>query len=217
MTFDLPQERIHRYRSAAQQAVAADGLVGRLRLPLAPAAERRYVGRAMVAMRLSSTPQIFLSHSGRDASRAIGLAAQLEAELTKLGHVAHVFNTSEPEYRYGELREVLTLGEDWRSRAEQYDRELREYLRENLTKSVAFLTLVTPESLSAASKLIEFEIETARAVALQNGAAFFFPCVAGGAHLSQLPGGAIEFQGVALDEEGGLGRLIEGLCRAMPS
>jgi hypothetical protein len=168
------------------------------------------------AMSLTSKKrQVFLSHSGRDAHRALELAAKLEKQLAELGYPVEVFNTSEPEHRYKALHELLTAGEDWRSRAEQYEEELRRYLRQNLQESSAFVALVTPQSVRAASKVIEFEIEAARSAAVKNQRAFFFPCVADGARVQDLPPGAREFQGVDLNGEGGLTRLAEAVCRAL--
>src|SRR5438132_69034 len=115
------------------------------------------------AMNLTSKKrQVFLSHSGHDAHRATELAATLERRLADLGDQVEVFNTSEPEHRYSDLRELLTVGQDWGARAERHEDELRAYLTQNMDESSAFLSLVTPNSLRAASKVIEFEIETAR-------------------------------------------------------
>ena len=163
----------------------------------------------------SKKRQVFLSHSGRDAHRATELAATLEQRLAELGDQIEVFNTSEPEHRYKDLRELLTAGQDWWARAEMYEDELRAYLTEKLEESSAFLSLVTPNSLTAASKVIEFEIETARSVAMREQMAFFFPCVTAGASLRDLPPGAMEFQGVDLDAEEGLTRLADAVHRAL--
>jgi hypothetical protein len=157
--------------------------------------------------------QMFLSHSGHDADRATQFAATLEKELARLGYDVQIFNTSEPEHRYQSLQELLNVGEDWRLRAQEYEQDLRSYLRRNLEESAAFLMLVTPNSLAAASGVIEFEIATARAAAKAQSRAFFFPCVAAGATLRDLPDGAEEFEGVELDAQHGLARLLEALDR----
>ena len=73
------------------------------------------------------------------------------------------------------------------------------------------MALITPKSLAAASELIEFEIETARAEALKGRRPFFFPCVADGESFGDLPAAAMEFQGIELEEEEGLERLLEAL------
>jgi hypothetical protein len=135
--------------------------------------------------------------------------------LRELGYEVEVFNTSEPEYRYKDLSELLSAGEDWRARAERYEEELRAYLVKNLEESAAFLALVTRKSLAAGSKVIEFEIEAARSVAFKRGKLFFFPCVADGAALQELPARAMEFQGVDLGGSEGLGKLAEALSRAL--
>jgi hypothetical protein len=157
--------------------------------------------------------QIFLIYSGHDADRATQFAATLEQELARLGHDVQVFNTSEPEHRYKDLQDLLHVGEDWRLRVQRYEEDLRSYLRKNLEESAAFLVLVTPKSLAAASRVIEFEINTARAAAKEQSRASFFPCVAGGATLRDLPEGAEDFQGIELDAQHGLARLLEALDR----
>ncbi len=164
---------------------------------------------------ISKKRQAFLSHSGRDARRSTELAATLEQRLADLGDPIEVFNTSEPEHRYKDLQELLTAGQDWRARAEQYEDELRTYLTQNMEESSAFLSLVTPNSLRAASKVIEFEIETARSMAMKKQIPFFFPCVADGASLRDLPPNAMEFQGVELDKEEGLTQLVKAVHRAL--
>ena len=111
---------------------------------------------------------------------------------------------------------LLTAGEHWRARAEQYEEELRSYLSEHLKNSVAFLALVTPRSLAAASRVIDFEIEMASRVAKEIGRPFFFPCVADRAALHELPPGALQFQGMDLNGRDGLARLAEELCKVMP-
>ena len=160
-------------------------------------------------------PQVFLSHSGIDAPRAIELAARLEGELSNRGIQVEVFNTSEPEHRYKDLHELVTVGENFAVRAQQYEEELRAYLAENMEGSAAFVSLVTPASLEAASKIVEFEIETAHSLAKGRRIPFFFPCVAAGARLRDLPRGAMEFQGIALDTEEGLRRLADAIHRAL--
>jgi hypothetical protein len=168
------------------------------------------------AMSLTSKKRlVFLSHSGRDAGRATEIAATLEQRLAERGLQVEVFNTSEPEHRYEDLRELLLAGQDWRARAEQYDDELRRYLIQNMKESAAFLSLVTPNSLEAASRVIEFELQTARSMAIGKETPFFFPCVADGASLGHLPPAAMEFEGVDLDAEEGLTRLVEEVHRAL--
>jgi hypothetical protein len=159
--------------------------------------------------------EIFLSHSGRDAQRANRLSSSLEQRLAQLGHHVDVFNTSEAEYRYEELQKLLIAGEDWRPRAEKYEAELRSYLREHLTNSVAFLALVTPKSLAAKSRVIDFEMETASQLARERRVAFFVPCVAARAQLKDLPPAAQQFQGVDLNGRDGVARLAAALRRVL--
>jgi hypothetical protein len=162
-----------------------------------------------------TTHKVFLSHSGLDASRATELAARLKQELAHQGFDVEVFNTSEPEHRYEDLQELLATGEDFGARAAKYEEELRAYLAQNLTESSAFVSLVTPRSLQPASKVIDFELDTARELAQTRQTLFFFPCVADGATLRQLPRRAMEFQGIDLDGELGMARVVEAIARAL--
>ena len=143
--------------------------------------------------------KVFLSHSGRDAQRATRLAAALKEELRPYSgcEQVDVFNTSEPEHRFGGLEARIAAGDAWLPAWETYEEELRAYLSRHLLDSSAYVLLVTPESLSLASRWVEFEIEAAHARALEGHV--FIPCVQGGATLAALPRGAKEFQGIALD------------------
>jgi hypothetical protein len=117
------------------------------------------------------------------------------------------FNTSEPEHRFYDLKEVLRSGENWAQRAQQYDEELRRYITQNLLSSEAYVLLVTGRSLTANSSWVKLEIETARSEALNHLQFFFFPCVADGASLGDLPEGAFEFQGIELEQTEGVAKL----------
>jgi hypothetical protein len=163
----------------------------------------------------SAIRTVFLSHSGLDAARATALATRLERELASRRFHVEVFNTSESEHRCKDLRYLLESGEDWRTRAGRYEEELRAYLAKNMSDAAAFVSLVTPTSLIAASKVIEFELDTAHEIARMRQTPFFFPCVADGATLRELPRRAIEFQGVELDGESGMARLVEAIARAL--
>lgn len=99
--------------------------------------------------RRQARPRVFLSHSGFDADYAITLATTLKQRLSDLGYDIEVFNTSEPEYRFKDLRAAIMAGDDFRAVAEQYDRELRAYLERKLKESTLFLALVTANSLAA--------------------------------------------------------------------
>jgi hypothetical protein len=122
----------------------------------------------------------------------------LEERLGELGYQIMVFNTSTVEDRFKELKSVLTSGGNWREQAEQYEEELRHYIEQNLIDSTAYILLVTPTSLRANSRWIRFEIDTARSKAMSERRPFFFPIVADGAALADLPSGAREFQGLDL-------------------
>jgi hypothetical protein len=152
------------------------------------------------------TIRIFLSHSGLDAERARRLAAALKRELYQMsgGLETEVFNTSEPEHRYQDLKDRLKAGDVWLAEIEKYEEELRAYLSRQLLDSSAYILLVTPKSLAADSEWIRFDIETARSHAASARRRFFLPCVMGGAPLGDLPEGANQFQGAELSEAGGI-------------
>lgn len=117
------------------------------------------------------------------------------------GTSPEIFNTSEPEYRYKELKELISPGDDFRQKAYAYDEELKNYLKRHLSESAIYLLLVTPRSLDAHSGWIEFEMHAAREVLGTEHRRFFMPCVAGGATLRELPTPANLFQGIELDGE----------------
>ena len=143
--------------------------------------------------------KIFLSHSGLDSDRSISLQRVLEKRFKRLGYRIKVFNTSTVEDRFQKLESVLTAGDEWIEKTKQYEDELRKYIQQNLVDSTAYFLLVTPKSLAANSRWIRFEIDTARSKAMSEQKSFFFPCVAGGARLAELPEGAMEFQGLELE------------------
>jgi hypothetical protein len=157
--------------------------------------------------------KIFLSHSGLDSDRSFSLQRKLEEGFKKLGYRVKVFNTSTIEDRFKELKSVLGSAEDWAQHAEKYEEELRRYLEQNLADSMAYLLLVTPKSLEANSSWIRFEIDTAKSKSLRQRRSFFFPCVANGATLRELPEGAMEFQGLELEASGWLEKLATIIAR----
>src|SRR5262245_49268552 len=116
---------------------------------------------------------------------AIRLARIVTNKLRECAVDVTVFNTSDSSYRF-------EPGED---------AALLERLAFNIRESMAFLALVTPKSLAAASKFIEYEIKAALQVqrAELGREVFFFPCVADGATLGELPHGSGAFVGVNLD------------------
>lgn len=150
---------------------------------------------------------IFLSHAGEDHAQARAITASILRELNSTRDV-RVFNTSEPENRFHEF--LRTKPDE--PITSQWDRAaLRQYLRDNMIASRSYLLLVTPQSLAKRSEWIEFEIATARELAQQRYASFFFPCVYGGATLSRLPEGAFTFQGVELSSQDGVTQLVYAL------
>ena len=150
-----------------------------------------------------NTPQIFLSHAGEDADLAKRIVARLERDvLTNYGPV-RLFNTSAPENRFRDFEDYVAAGEEFRP--EEWEEELRAYLKQHIHSSAAYVLLVTPQSLSKRSKWIEFEIDTAYDEQ-QDGRIGFVPCAANGASLADLPAKAEAFQGVNLSEAQGFQR-----------
>jgi hypothetical protein len=158
--------------------------------------------------------RVFLSHSRRDARRAVRVASDVKKTLAD-GPPFEVFNTSEPHFRFAELSESLRAGERWSASAASYDRSLKRYLVTNLLNSAAYILLVTPTSLANDSRWIRFEIEIAYAAYFQRQEAFFFPCVTGGARFAELPPTAALFQATYIDQQMGLltGSLAKCLAR----
>jgi hypothetical protein len=160
-------------------------------------------------MSFTNKLKIFLSHSGLDADRSLALQREIGVRFKKLGYGVKVFNTSTVEDRFKELE--LTSGGDWREQNAQYETELRHYIQQNLVASTAYLLLVTPASLEAKSRWIRFEIDAARSKAASRKRPFFFPCVADGAALAELPEGAYEFQGIELETPEWLEKLTQAI------
>jgi hypothetical protein len=153
--------------------------------------------------------KIFLSHSELDADRSLTLQRDIEGRSRTLGFRIKFFNTSKVEDRFRELE--LTSGGDWREQTKHYETELRHYIEQNLVNSTAYLLLVTPASLAANSRWIRFEIDIARSKAASGKSAFFFPCVADGAALAELPEGARQFQGIELEKPQWLEKLTQAM------
>jgi hypothetical protein len=167
-------------------------------------------------MSLTNQLKIFLSHSGLDSDRSLTLQRELEGEFKQLGYPVKVFNTSTVEDRFKELKSVLTSGANWREQAKRYETELRHYIEQNLVDSMAYLLLVTPASLAVNSRWIRFEIDTARSKAISGKKPFFFPCVANGATLADLPEGAYKFQGIELETPQWLETLTKTILHTRP-
>jgi hypothetical protein len=152
--------------------------------------------------------KLFLSHSGLDSSLSLELQSDLERAFQIRGFSPRIFNTSTPEDRFEDLRSILTAGATWRQEYEKYKKRLEKYLEENLRTSDGYLLLVTPQSLKARSEWIQFEIDLARSKAMRERQSFFFPCVAAGAKLTELPREADEFQGLDVSSPRWLDRFI---------
>jgi len=155
--------------------------------------------------------RLFLSHSGLDAALSISVQNAIEGHFSALGHRITVFNTSTPHDRFKTLESYVAPGTLWSKEVVAYENELRQYLRQSLNDSSAYLLLVTPHSLAANSKWVHFEIDVARSIARHGKTSFFFPCVADGASLTQLPSGARDFQGLDVRDSTWLERLASAI------
>ena len=165
----------------------------------------------------SRVPVVFLSHAGEDADVASRLAWDLREDLDAVGIEIEVFNTSESADRFKDFGDIVAGGGTFD--AEEWERELRGYLRENIAKSAVYLLLVTPTSLEKNSKWIEFEINTAYEQRTQNQIGFI-PCTTKGASLGELPPKASIFTGVDIpigyewyQSSAAYNRLLEGVAR----
>jgi hypothetical protein len=124
-------------------------------------------------------PLIFLSHSGVDKEVANRLARAIERDFIDEGFVSlRVFNTSETQYRFTDLSEVLRPGKLWRPIVARYEGALRNYLRDHLSVSSAYLLLVTKDTLYHASEWVQWEAKEATELAREHGVPFA-PCFVG--------------------------------------
>ena len=158
---------------------------------------------------MNSRQEVFLSHSGLDHELANSLSRRIEHELN-----VRVFNTSDAADRLKDLKQILQPGMVWAIEAERHDTQLKDYLRENLLHSKAYLLLVTERSLEANSAWIKFEMQLASEEAKHRDL-FFLPCVAGEELLGRLPRVAARFQGIAITSEDGFRKLLDIIKRAL--
>ncbi len=128
--------------------------------------------------------KIFLSHAGEDHDFALRLAAQIEEHWHRQvpNSAAEVFCTSKNEYRFKELKQVLRPEANWREETERWEEELRQFLRQNLVGSAAYLLLVTKQSIKKNSAWVQFEIDIASERAKEMRG-FFFLAWRRGPHL----------------------------------
>jgi hypothetical protein len=156
--------------------------------------------------------KIFLSHAGEDRNFVLRLVAQIEEQWHREvpDSVAEVFCTSKNEYRFKELKQALGPEANWREETKRWEEELRQFLRQNLLGSAAYLLLVTEHSVKKNSAWIQFEIDIASERAGDKGG-FFFPCLAEGATFSDLPEKARWWQAIDLASHDGMEKLIAAL------
>jgi hypothetical protein len=157
---------------------------------------------------------IFLSHAGEDQLIAIDLANKIKSALLGQGYKVDVFNTSEPEHRFKDLKDVLLPGDLWEPKIKRYDTELAAYLQKHLALSFAYLLLVTRNSLIKNSEWIEMEMSVAKEEA-ERKKLYFIPCVTEGAELSQLPKQAETFLGLDISAEDGIDPLTTILIKTL--
>ena len=157
--------------------------------------------------------KLFLSHSGLDATLSISMKTSIEGHFSALGHHITVFNTSTPCDRFKTLPSYLDPGTLRTPDATRYENELEQYLLENVSDASAYLLLVTPESLAANSHWVRLEIDWALYRATHDPRYPFFPCLAGGVSVKQLPDGAQEFTELRLDDSTWLENLAHSLLR----
>jgi hypothetical protein len=157
---------------------------------------------------------IFLSHAGEDHLVATDLARKIKTSLFKHGYNVEVFNTSEPEHRFKDIRDVLLPGDLWEPKIKRYDVELTDYLQQHLKGSFAYLLLVTRESLMKNSKWIEMEMSVAKEEA-ERQELYFIPCVTEVTELYEIPEKAMTFQGINVSSDEGINQLTGVLKHAI--
>ncbi len=147
---------------------------------------------------------VFLSHAGEDHELASRTATGVKSAFARRGRELNVLNTSTSSDRFYELQQAYR-----EPSIERFEQELREYLESSMTRSRAYVLLVTRQSLGKNSKWIAFEIATARQIAAGRPN-FFISCVSG-VKLTEIPAAAADFPGVDIASDRGLGALIDCL------
>jgi hypothetical protein len=126
-----------------------------------------------------SSVKIFLSHAHADAADALRLADRLRNRLQQNSRDVHIFCTSQAQDRlpYSSPSERLAQGLEVRETEVRAAAEkLRDYLRENMVTSQAYLVLVTPRSLQKSGPWVRWEMFEAQEMA-KNQALRFIPCL----------------------------------------
>jgi len=116
--------------------------------------------------------KLFLSHAHKDAEEAQWLRTQLRVFFKiRTGRSLEVFLTSEPAstFKPGDQSDA-----DLRAAVRRHKQELEEYLLQHLSRSAAFLVLVTPGSVDR--EWIRWEIQEAGRLADQDRI-LFVPCL----------------------------------------
>ena len=105
-----------------------------------------------------SSVKIFLSHAGADAADARRLADKLWDRLRRNSPDVAVFCTSQPEDRMPDPLLSIRPGQNFEMEARAAIERLRDYLRENIVTSQAYLVLVTRRSLEESRPWVRWEI-----------------------------------------------------------
>jgi hypothetical protein len=123
-----------------------------------------------------SSVKIFLSHAGADAADARRLADKLWDRLRRNSPDVAVFCTSQPEDRMPDPLLSIRPGQNFEMEARAAIERLRDYLRENIVTSQAYLVLVTRRSLEESRPWVRWEILEAQAMA-KDQTLRFIPCL----------------------------------------
>lgn len=122
--------------------------------------------------------KVFLSHSGADAADARWLAEKLQDRLVRTDPNAVIFCTSRVEDRLPDPLPSIRPGQNWEMEIRAAAEEVRDYLRENMVGSQAYLLLVTRRSLQESRAWVRWEMLEAQAMA-KDQALKFIPCLLG--------------------------------------
>jgi hypothetical protein len=122
--------------------------------------------------------KIFLSHAHVDAKQARWLAKELRHRFGMEFVEVEIFSTSDSKYRFRSPLEAFTAGQSLAESLRRCGDELRNYLYENMSESVAYLLLLTPRSTSVSHAWVRWEISEAGRLAAERRK-LFVPCLLG--------------------------------------
>jgi TIR domain len=119
--------------------------------------------------------KVFLSHAHADAADALSLAAELRVRLADTKSL-EIFCTSKPEDSLPDPSRYIRPGENWEVAMRAAMEKLRDFLRENMMESRAYLLLITRRSLEYSRPWIRWEMLEAQKMADERGLKFI-PCL----------------------------------------